>query len=102
MSESPPDDTTRTGAKGKGAFTRVGWDEALDDIATRLTVIAARDPQRIVPYSYAGTTGLVQGESMAARFFHKLGASFLDRTIPVGLSGPRSIVDGAGHRDERA
>ena len=71
----------RTGAKGKGEFTRVGWDEAIDDIATRLAAIAARDPQRIVPYSYAGTMGLVQGESMAARFFHKLGASHLDRTI---------------------
>src|SRR6188474_3933284 len=71
----------RTGAKGKGAFTRVGWDEAIDDIAARLSSIAARDPERIVPYSYAGTMGLVQGESMAARFFHKLGARHLDRTI---------------------
>ena len=43
--------------------------------------IAAVDPQRIVPYSYAGTMGLVQGEAMAQRFFHRLGASFLDRTI---------------------
>ncbi len=40
-----------------------------------------RDPQAIVPYSYAGTMGLVQGESMAARFFHRLGASLLDRTL---------------------
>ncbi len=77
----------RTGAKGKGEFTRVGWDEALDDIATRLAAIAARDPQRIVPYSYAGTMGLVQGESMAARFFHKLGASHLDRTICASAGG---------------
>ncbi len=43
--------------------------------------IAARDPEAIVPYSYAGTMGLVQGEGMAARFFNKLGASRLDRTI---------------------
>jgi anaerobic selenocysteine-containing dehydrogenase len=43
----------------------VSWDEALDDIAARLKAIAARDPQAIVPYSYAGTMGLVQGESMA-------------------------------------
>ena len=71
----------RVGPKGKGAFERVSWDEALDDIAKRLGVIAARDPERIVPYSYAGTMGLVQGESMAARFFNKLGASRLDRTI---------------------
>lgn len=71
----------RVGAKGEGAFARVSWEEALEDIAARLTAIAARDSQRIVPYSYAGTMGLVQGESMAARFFHKLGASRLDRTI---------------------
>jgi len=71
----------RVGPKGHGAFERVTWDEALDAIAARLKSIAAIDPQRIVPYSYAGTMGLVQGESMAARFFHRLGASHLDRTI---------------------
>jgi anaerobic selenocysteine-containing dehydrogenase len=71
----------RSGAKGSGRFTRVSWDEALTDIAQRLTRIAAVDAQRIVPYSYAGTMGLVQGEAMAQRFFHRLGASFLDRTI---------------------
>jgi anaerobic selenocysteine-containing dehydrogenase len=71
----------RVGPKGRGSFERVSWDEALDDIATRLKAIAARDPERIVPYSYAGTMGLVQGEAMAGRFFHKLGASRLDRTI---------------------
>src|SRR5690606_23714118 len=71
----------RTGPKGSGRFEPVGWDEALDDIAARLKAIAARDPQAILPYSYAGTMGLVQGEGMAARFFHRLGASFLDRTI---------------------
>jgi anaerobic selenocysteine-containing dehydrogenase len=71
----------RIGKKGEGRFVRVSWDSALDDIAARLKTIAAVDPQRIVPYSYAGTMGLVQGESMAQRFFHKLGASFLDRTI---------------------
>jgi anaerobic selenocysteine-containing dehydrogenase len=71
----------RVGRKGEGRFERVSWDEALGAIADRLQAIAARDPQRIVPYSYAGTMGLVQGEAMAGRFFHKLGASFLDRTI---------------------
>ena len=71
----------RVGPKGSGHFEPVSWDEALDDIAARLTAIAARDPQAILPYSYAGTMGLVQGESMAARFFHQLGASLLDRTI---------------------
>lgn len=71
----------RIGRKGEGRFAPIGWDEALDTVATRLSEIAARDPQAILPYSYAGTMGLVQGESMAARFFHKLGASLLDRTI---------------------
>ena len=71
----------RIGRKGEGRFERVSWETALADIGHRLKAIAAVDPQRIVPYSYCGTMGLVQGESMAARFFNKLGASFLDRTI---------------------
>lgn len=71
----------RVGAKGAGRFEPVGWDEALADIAARLQAIAARAPEAIVPYSYAGTMGLVQGGSMASRFFHRLGASLLDRTI---------------------
>ena len=71
----------RVGPKGAGQFERVSWDEALDDIAQRLARIAARDAQAIQPYSYAGTMGRVQGEGMAARFFNKLGAARLDRTI---------------------
>lgn len=71
----------RSGPKGSGQFTPVGWDEALADIAARLSAIAARDPEAIVPYSYAGTMGLVQGESMDRRFFHRLGASQLHRSI---------------------
>ena len=71
----------RTGPKGSGRFERIGWDEALDQIARRLGAIAAVDAQRIVPYSYAGTMGLVQGEAMAQRLFNRLGASRLDRTI---------------------
>ena len=80
----------RSGPKGSGQFVRVGWDEALADIAARLRAIAVRGPgaaQAIVPYSYAGTMGLVQGESMAARFFNKLGASLLDRTICASAGG---------------
>ncbi|WP_457331463.1 molybdopterin-containing oxidoreductase family protein [Rhizobacter sp. P5_C2] len=71
----------RVGPKGSGQFERVSWDEALSDIAARLGEIASRAPQAILPYSYAGTMGLLQGESMAGRFFHQLGASLLDRTI---------------------
>ncbi|MDB5763579.1 MAG: molybdopterin oxidoreductase family protein [Herminiimonas sp.] len=77
----------RVGKKGEGKFTRIGWDEALDTIAARLKAIAAHDPEAILPYSYAGTMGLVQGESMSSRFFHKLGASFLDRTICSAAGG---------------
>ncbi|WP_287915504.1 molybdopterin-dependent oxidoreductase [Comamonas sp.] len=71
----------RSGPKGSGQFTPVSWDEALRDIAQRLHSIAQQQPEAILPYSYAGTMGMVQGESMDRRFFHQLGASLLDRTI---------------------
>ena len=71
----------RVGPKGSGQFEAVSWDAALGDIAGRLKAIATRNPEAIVPYSYAGTMGQVQGESMAGRFFNRLGASLLDRTI---------------------
>ncbi len=81
----------RTGKKGDGKFERIGWDEALDTIAAQLKAVAAADPEAILPYSYAGTMGQVQGSSMDRRFFHRLGASLLERTIcsmagKVGLS----------------
>ena len=73
----------RVGAKGSGRFARTSWQEALDEIATRFKAIAASPdgPQAILPYSYAGTMGLLQYCSMDRRFFHRLGASLLDRTI---------------------
>ena len=71
----------RVGRKGEGRFERIGWEEAISTIAARLQPIAENDPEQILPYSYAGTMGLVQGDSMSMRFFHKLGASLLDRTI---------------------
>ena len=73
----------RVGRKGAGRFERIGWDEALDTIATRFGEIAnsADGPQAIVPYSYAGTMGILQYGSMDRRFFNRLGASQLDRTI---------------------
>ena len=77
----------RVGAKGSGRFEPVSWDDALADIAVRLREIAGRNPQAILPYSYCGTMGLVQGEGMAARFFNKLGASLLDRTICSSAGG---------------
>src|ERR1043165_5436878 len=65
----------RVGAKGSGRFARVSWDEALDEIAERLGEVArsADGPQAILPYSYAGTMGLVQGSSIDRRFFPSLG-----------------------------
>jgi anaerobic selenocysteine-containing dehydrogenase len=81
----------RVGRKGVGRFEPVSWDEALDDIAARLKTIAARDPEAILPYSYAGTMGMVQGEGMAARFFNRLGASQLDRTI-CAMAGGEAIT----------
>ncbi|MGF6772916.1 anaerobic selenocysteine-containing dehydrogenase [Paraburkholderia sp. GAS199] len=71
----------RVGRKGEGRFEPISWDEALQLAATRLAEIAKRAPEAILPYSYAGTMGLVQGDSIAQRFFHKIGASQLDRTI---------------------
>jgi len=82
-----PDRLTTPLVRRGDSFEPVGWDEALDDIASRLRAVAARDPEAIVPYSYAGTMGLVQGEGMAARFFHRLGASLLDRTICASAGG---------------
>jgi len=77
----------KTGAQGSGQFEAVSWDEALKDIASKLKTIAARDPEAVLPYSYAGTMGLVQGEAMAGRFFNRLGASLLDRTICSSAGG---------------
>ncbi len=71
----------RIGRKGEGRFERISWDEAIAAISSRLAPMAAENSEQILPYSYAGTMGLVQGESMSMRFFHKLGASLLDRTI---------------------
>src|SRR5438045_4827719 len=84
----------RVGEKGAGLFQRISWDEALDTITAKYKEIAADNPQAIQPYSYAGTMGLVQGESMDRRFFHKLGASLLDRTIcaSAGAAGYRATV----------
>ena len=86
----------RVGPKGSGQFERISWDDALDEIAARLGEIARgpHGPQAILPYSYAGTMGLVQSSSMDRRFFHALGASKLDRTIcsMAGTEGMRMTV----------
>jgi anaerobic selenocysteine-containing dehydrogenase len=86
----------RAGPKGRGEFVETTWDDALAEIAERLGAIARSTdgPQAILPYSYAGTMGLVQGSSMDRRFFHLLGASKLDRTICsiAGTVGMRMTV----------
>ncbi|HZH89726.1 MAG TPA: molybdopterin oxidoreductase family protein [Pyrinomonadaceae bacterium] len=71
------------GAGGEGQFERIGWDEALGEIAERFRALAEspEGAETIMPYSYYGTMGFVQSESMDRRFFHRLGASLLDRTI---------------------
>jgi anaerobic selenocysteine-containing dehydrogenase len=72
----------RIGAKGSGSFEQVSWDDALADIGTRLKgVIARHGAEAIMPYSYMGTQGLVHGMGMHERFFARLGATRLERTI---------------------
>ena len=77
----------RSGPKGSGQFEAVSWGAALADIAAKLKSIAARNSEAVLPYSYAGTMGLVQGEAMAGRFFNRLGASLLDRSICSSAGG---------------
>jgi anaerobic selenocysteine-containing dehydrogenase len=70
------------------AFERIGWDEALELIASKLHAVAEQfGPESILPYSYAGTIGQLGYGSMDRRFFHRLGASQLDRTICATAGG---------------
>jgi anaerobic selenocysteine-containing dehydrogenase len=79
----------RIGAKGEGRFERISWDEALETIADRFQEIADSNdgPEAILPYSYGGTMGIVNNGSMDRRFFHRLGASKLARTICSAAGG---------------
>src|SRR5258708_1704479 len=78
----------RTGAKGSGEFARISWDQALDEIASRLTAISAEfGPESILPYRYAGTMGYLNGPGMDRGFFPRLGASRLERTICSSAGG---------------
>lgn len=72
----------RTGKKGTMTFQRISWEEAYDEIVTRFQrVIQTYGSEAILPYSFYGNMGILNSEGMDRRFFHKLGASFLDRTI---------------------
>ena len=94
-----------SGPKGSGRFEPDLWDEALGEVADRLNEIrrSSDGPQAILPYSYAGTMGLVQGASMDRRFFHRIGASRLARTIcaEAGTVGMRMTVGASLGADAR-
>lgn len=88
----------RTGPKGSGQFARISWDEALTTIADRFrAIIAEYGAEAILPYSYAGTIGVLQYGSMDRRFFHRLGASRLLRTI-CSKAGSAAVQSVTGHR----
>jgi anaerobic selenocysteine-containing dehydrogenase len=93
----------RIGPKGTGQFTRISWDEAIDTIARRFAdIVASNDgPQAILPYSYGGTMGKLHGSSLDRRFFHRLGASLLDRTIcaTAGAAGCDITLGTRAHLD---
>ena len=85
------------GSHAHEAFVRISWDEALDEIAARFRqIIATHGPEAILPYSYGGTLGALNGGSMDRRFFHRLGASQLERTIcsDAGEVGMKSVIGG--------
>lgn len=96
----------RTGAKGSGEFRPIAWAEALDRIAERWRgIIEADGAEAILPYSYAGTMGLIQ-RNAGDPFFHRLGASRLDRTIcsPAKGAGWKAVMGDtpAPHPDDVA
>jgi len=88
----------RIGRKGEGRFRRISWEEALDEIAERLArIVHEYGSEAVLPYSYAGTMGLIHGSSMDRRFFHRLGASRLERTI-CSSTGSAALTQTLGHR----
>ena len=75
----------RIGPKGSGQFERISWDAALNEIHARVSAVIERfGPQAVAPLNYAGPHGFLAGDSMSARFFHKLGASQLYRRSMCG------------------
>lgn len=84
----------RSGPKGSGQFVPIGWHDAVQQISARWQeIITAHGAEAILPYSYAGTMGLVQRNS-GHPFFHKLGASRLARTIctPAKAAGWKAVM----------
>jgi anaerobic selenocysteine-containing dehydrogenase len=75
----------RSGAKGSGAFEQISWEEALDEIHARTSAVIDRwGPQAVAPLNYAGPHGMLSGDSMSLRFFHRLGASLVYRRSLCG------------------
>ena len=83
------------GIPARPALERISWDEALNEIAQKFkAIIASHGPEAILPYSYGGTQGALNGATMDRRFFHRLGASQLARTIcsTAGEEGIKSVL----------
>jgi len=81
--------------QAEGTWRRIAWDEALDEIVSRFRGITDEfGSEAILPYSYGGTLGTLNGSTMDRRFFHRLGASQLDRTIcsAAGEAGLKSVL----------
>lgn len=88
----------RVGPKGSGEFERLSWDAALTEITERWQALIARHgAQAILPYSYAGTLGLVQGAVTDTRFWNRLGASRLQRSI-CGAAAEEAVLLTVGGR----
>ena len=95
MRRVAPKGPCTAGAPAREVFQRISWDEALDEITHRLRrIVAEYGSESILPYSYGGTLGALNGASMDRRFFHRLGASQLDRTIcsSAGEEGLKSVI----------
>ena len=76
----------RVGPRGAGQFERISWEEALEAIVAGFTkAIEAHGPQSVMPLNYAGPHGELAGGSMDRRFFHKMGATLLNRGPLCGL-----------------
>jgi anaerobic selenocysteine-containing dehydrogenase len=88
----------RTGAKGEGKFERISWDEAIENIVAKWKELIQTDgPESILPYSFYGNMGRLSAEGMDRRFFHRLGASLLDRSIcsAAGQQGYKYTMGGS-------
>lgn len=72
----------RHGPKGGASFERISWPQALEEIRARWTAIIERHgPTAILPYSYLGTQGVLNGLNAGDAFFNRLGATVSERTF---------------------